>query len=94
MLGELVRGSQQIARKAVDRSLFDWAGLLHLSGEKVDVELAAQVPPGGAVGFKANGVLHSDPWTVGQNATEKKVVYLTYNFRRATDGGLGNVLNQ
>jgi hypothetical protein len=74
MLGELVRGSQQIAKKAVDRSLFDWTELLQFGGAKVDVELTAQVSPGGAIWHKADGVFHSDPWMVGQNATMKVAV--------------------
>ena len=62
MLRKLFRRSQQISEKAVYRSLFDGPERLQFLGKKVDVEFAAQVPPGGPVWYKANCVVHPDPF--------------------------------
>jgi hypothetical protein len=60
MLRKPFRRGQQIAEKASDRLSFDGAERLQLLGEKVDVEFAAQVAPGGPVWYEANRVVHPD----------------------------------
>jgi hypothetical protein len=72
MLRKLFRRSQQIAEKAVGRSSFDGAERLQFLGEKVDVEFAAQVPPGGTVWYEADCVVHPYPFgQVGESGTTR-----------------------